>query len=88
MDDGTFSVSKLPSGGDPITSYQWDYIDYGGALFLSGGTTGSSLRLIGPAYDPMNFNPQYQVVIWCTVTIGGVQYTTPQQSFNYTAGLL
>lgn len=87
-DDGTFSVYKLPSGGSPITAYQWDFSDYGGALSLFSGTTGSSLRLRGPAYSTMNFPMTNTVDIWCTITVDGKQYTTPIAQYSYQSELM
>lgn len=87
-DDGTFYTYRLPSTAPPITAWQWDYVDYGGALMQSGNTTSSSLRLIGPNYNTNNFPQQYQVDIWCDITIGGVVYRTPTSSFYYQAGFM
>lgn len=83
FDNGTFSVYKLPSGGSAITAYAWDFTDYGGSLSLFGGTTGSSLNLRGPQYQQFGFNTQYTVIIWCTVTIDGKQYRTPDAEYTY-----
>lgn len=85
-DDGQFSADRLPTTAPAITSYQWDFVDYGGMLRLSGGTTGPVLRLRGPAYSTQNFPQQYQVDIWCDVTIGGTVYRTQTFTAYYQAG--
>lgn len=85
VDKGVFTVGRSPSSAPAITAWQWDYSDYGGML-MGGGTTSSSLTLTGPQYSPENFPQSYQVDIWCTVTIGGVQYRSETLTAYYQGG--
>lgn len=87
-DDGTFSVYVEPYGAYTPSSYQWDFTDRGGALMMIGGSTGNQLRLRGPGYNDQNFPQQFQVDIWCDVTINGTVYRTATETFYYSAGFM
>ena len=85
-DRGVFTVGRLPTSAPSITAWEWDFTDYGGMLQLMSGATGPTLTLQGPSYSLENFPQQYQVDIWCTVTIGGVQYRSETLTAYYQGG--
>ncbi|ADD21675.1 hypothetical protein [Caulobacter phage Cd1] len=87
-DDGTFSVYVEPYGTYTPSAYQWGITDYGGGLAIMGGTTGSTIRLRGPGYSTTDFPQEYQVDIWCDVTINGSVYRTKPFSAYYNAGFM
>lgn len=87
-DDGRFSVYVQPSGTPAPTAYQWGFTDHGGALMMIGGSTGNQLRLQGPGYNQDNFPQQYQVDIWCDVTINGAVYRTQPFTAYYQGGFM
>ena len=87
-DDGRFSVYVQPSGTPAPTAYQWYFADHGGGLSMIGGSTGNQLRLQGPGYSQDNFPQQFQVDIWCDVTINGTVYRTATETFYYSAGFM
>lgn len=82
-DRAVLSVATSPSG-QTITAYAWSYTDYDGALTYASSTSGSTLTLEGPSYYQFGFNNSGTVVVSCTVTINGQQYTTPEVTLNYT----
>ncbi|USN16833.1 hypothetical protein BABAYKA_00300 [Brevundimonas phage vB_BpoS-Babayka] len=87
-DDGRFSVYVQPSGTPTPTSYQWGFTDYGGGLTMIGVSTGNQLRLQGPGYSQDNFPQQFQVDIWCDVTINGTVYRTQPFTAYYQTGFM
>jgi len=85
-DRGVFSIYRLPSSAPTPTSYQWDFVDYGGMLMMFGGSTSSTLTLQGPTYNSQDFNSTYDVLVKCTVVINGQSYYT-ESMYQYTAGI-
>lgn len=85
FDQGQFVVYREPTTLPQPTSHAWDYVDYGGGLVMLGGTSGSSLTLRGPSYNPDSFNQTYQVLVSCTVVING-QSLYGEGMFYYTTG--
>lgn len=79
---GTFSVSTSPAA--TITAWAWDIADSGGGITMS-SSSASTVTLTGPYYDPYNFASYWDVVIWCTVTIGGQQFRSSNLVQTYGA---
>lgn len=72
------TVSPSPS------SYVWEYSDSNGRL-TDTGLIGSTLTLTSSSnYNPSNFNTTGTVTVWCTVTIAGQSYRTPDRTLGYT----
>lgn len=84
-DRGSWTISKSPASAPSPTAWSWFIQDMYGEIALIQGANTYNLTCRGQEYNLDAFNQQGNVEVYCTVTVEGVQYTTPSMTYIYTA---